>query len=164
MSRVKISPCILIDFQTCFVSTWNMGLEKNPSQERQMPGFCWVWHGQQAGMLTFALVTNQQIMRFLFLFFFFIFVWERVCFSVSNIYLMHCVSQQNKLPGFPSIEWFLTLCSRGFSGTLRSSGNTPLAVVSYKYMGWSGGKSSFFDHKTCFLHQIAKLMLIIKIK
>lgn len=35
---------------------------------------------------------------------FFIFVWERVCFSVSNIYLVHCVSQQNKLPGFPSIE------------------------------------------------------------
>lgn len=89
-------------------------------------------------MLTFALVTNQQIMGFLvgvYLFFSFIFVWERVCFSVPNIYLMHCVSQQNKLPGFPSTEWFLTLCSRGFSGTLRSSGNTPLAVVSYKYMG-----------------------------
>lgn len=147
MSRVKISPCLLIDFQTCFISTWNMGLEKNPSQETQMPSFCWVWHRQQAGMLTFALVTNQQVMRLLvgvYLYFFFIFVWECVCFSASNIYLMHCVSQQNKLPCFPSIECFIASCSRGFSGTQRSPANTPLAVVSYKCVGWSGGKSSWF--------------------
>lgn len=76
--------------------------------------------------------------------FFFIFVWECICFSVSNIHLMHCVSQQYKLPGFPNIECFIISCSRGFSGTQRSSGNTPLGVVSYKYIGWSGAKSSFF--------------------
>lgn len=66
-----------------------------------------------------------------------VFVWECV-------YLMHCVSQQYKLPGFPNIECFIISCSRGFSGTQRSSGNTPLGVVSYKYIGWNGGKSSVF--------------------